>query len=80
MELKRLVVHINGADKKHTGTSDYAWQKFIMDHKDCELRLTMIHAYHEIRNLNTILKRHMPLTHLKVFFCEFVSEIVVNKK
>lgn len=73
MELKRLVVHINGVDDNHPGTTNSAWQKFKMDHVNCELRLTLIHAYREVHKLNIILKRHMPLSHLKVFFCEFVS-------
>lgn len=73
VELKRLVVHINGVDDNHPGTTNAAWQKFKMDHEGCELRLTMIHAYQEVHHLNLILKRNMPLSHLKVFFCEFVS-------
>lgn len=73
MDLKRLVVHINGVDENHPGTTNTGWQKFKMDHVNCELRLTMVHAYQDVYNLNVILKRNMPLSHLKVFFCEYVS-------
>lgn len=72
-ELKRLVVHINGIDDDHPGTTNTGWAKFKMDHPNCELRLTLVHAYQEVYTLNQILKRNMPLTHLKVFFCEYVS-------
>lgn len=73
VELQRLVVHINGVDDNHPGTTVSGWQKFRIDHANCELRLTMVHAYQDVYNLNLILKRNMPLSHLKVFFCEYVS-------
>lgn len=39
-----------------------------------ELRLNVIHAYYAVLDLHTsILKKSMPLTHLRVFFCEKVS-------
>lgn len=79
-ELKRLVMHINGVVAKHPGTTNAVWQKFKMDHEDCELRVTMVHAYHEVHHLHLFLKRHMPLTHLKVFFCEFVSKTTSDRK
>lgn len=72
-DLKRLVVHINGVSKDHPGTTDDAWLKFRSQHQNCELRVTLIHAYKEVKYLERILKSCMPLTHLKVFFCEYVS-------
>lgn len=40
---------------------------------DCGLRLSLIHSYDGVDVLHSkILKRAMPLTHLKVFFCEKV--------
>lgn len=40
---------------------------------NCGLRLSLIHSYDGVDVLHSkILKRAMPLTHLKVFFCEKV--------
>lgn len=46
---------------------------FIFSPK-CELRLNLIHSYVGIEKLDTnILRPSMPLTHLKVLFCETVN-------
>lgn len=40
----------------------------------CELRLNLIHSYVGIEMLDTgILRRSMPLTHLKVLFCKTLN-------
>lgn len=76
-ELERLVVHIHGLWDGHEGTTDRAWEDFRICHPKCLLRLTLIHAYEAIHILgNEILRRSMPLSHLKVFFCEAVSKIL----
>lgn len=72
-DLKRLVVHVNGAAGNHPGTTNDAWSDFRAIHPACELRLTLVHAYQEVYILDEILKKNMPLSHLKVFFCEYVS-------
>ncbi|RZC41072.1 F-box only protein 33, partial [Asbolus verrucosus] len=73
-ELERLIVHLHGVRDGHPGTSDAAWKDFKETHPKCELRLTVIHSYEEIGALHeTVLKGQMPLTHLKVFFCENVN-------
>lgn len=73
LELRRLIVHVHGVDDEHVGTTESAWKHFKSQHKNCELRLTLIHAYEEVHFLENILKQNMPLSHLKVFFCETVS-------
>lgn len=41
----------------------------------CGLRITLIHSYDGVDILHSsILKRAMPLTHLRAFFCEQVSK------
>lgn len=59
-----------------------AFQESILINSVCfspnvELRLNLIHAYDAVLNLHgSILKRNMPLSHLRVFFCETVSYLI----
>ncbi|CAH1163846.1 unnamed protein product [Phaedon cochleariae] len=79
-QLERLIVHLHGVRKNHPGTTNQAWMDFSHQHPRCELRLTVIHAFEDIDNLHeTVMRQHMPLSHLKVFFCEQVNlQIVEN--
>lgn len=72
--MERLVVHLHGIKKNHPGTTNNAWKHFCIKHPKCKLRLTVIHAFNDIENLHdTVMQPNMPLSHLKVFFCEKVS-------
>lgn len=76
--LLRLVVHLHAIPKGHQGTSNTAWKDFKNAHPECMLRLTVIH-YTAIRSLHVqVLRDEMPLSHLKVFFCEDVSIFKVS--
>lgn len=67
-------MHLHGVREGHPGTSENGWSDFNSKHPDCELRLNIIHSYDEIQCLHeTILKPQMPLTHLRVLFCESVN-------
>ncbi|XP_029055392.1 F-box only protein 33 [Osmia lignaria lignaria] len=72
--MERLVIHVHGWNDHYLGTTDSAWQNFIQKNPKCELRLNLIHSYVGIQMLDTdILRPSMPLTHLKVLFCENVN-------
>ncbi|KAJ8962849.1 hypothetical protein NQ318_001249 [Aromia moschata] len=79
-DLERLVVHLHGIRKNHPGTTEKAWVDFHKTHPLCELRLTIIHAFKDIENIHeTVMRRAMPLSQLKVFFCESLNlEVVQN--
>ncbi|XP_018567418.1 F-box only protein 33 isoform X2 [Anoplophora glabripennis] len=79
-QLERLVVHLHGVRKNHPGTTNKAWDDFRRGHPTCEFRLTVIHAFKDIKSIHeTVMRRFMPLSHLKVFFCESVNlELVQN--
>ncbi|XP_014479540.1 PREDICTED: F-box only protein 33 [Dinoponera quadriceps] len=71
--LKRLVIHIH-CWRNEPWTTNRAWQKFVQKNPQCELRLNLIHSYFGVKSLDTeILRAAMPLTHLKVLFCESVN-------
>lgn len=73
-QLTRLIIHLHGFWEEHPGTTNEAWEQFVANHPQCQLRLTLIHAYEAVQNMHDqILHPSMPLTHLKVFFCEDVS-------
>ncbi|XP_060536509.1 F-box/LRR-repeat protein 3 isoform X2 [Cylas formicarius] len=77
--LSRLVVHLHAVQKNHPGSTNEAWIDFKRAHPQCMLRLSVIHAYKEIAQLHvTVLKEQMPLSHLKVFFCENVNMEVLR--
>lgn len=71
--LKRLVIHINVIDDQHPGTTDAEWKRFTQNHPNCELRVNVTHVYEQIYDIHRVFKMNMPLSHLKVFFCEGVS-------
>ncbi|XP_017776891.1 PREDICTED: uncharacterized protein LOC108562901 [Nicrophorus vespilloides] len=78
--LNRLVVHVHGVWDGHPGTSENAWKNFKEQHPDCRLRLSLIHAFDEVAVMhNTILRDNMPLSHLRVLFCEGLNIIVLEK-
>ncbi|XP_057660639.1 F-box only protein 33 [Diorhabda carinulata] len=73
-ELERLVVHIHAVRRNHPNTTNKAWIDFSDKHPNCELRLAFIHAFRDIRNIHeTVMRSAMPLSHLKVFFCEQIN-------
>ncbi|KAB0803545.1 hypothetical protein PPYR_00515 [Photinus pyralis] len=80
VNLQRLIVHVHGVSDDHKGTTEEAWIRFKSRHADCQLRISFIHAYDEpaIYMQDCILKRNMPLSHLKVFFCEHINLDVLN--
>ncbi|KAF3423071.1 hypothetical protein E2986_09938 [Frieseomelitta varia] len=72
--MERLVIHLHDWNYQYSGATDGSWQIFVQKNPKCELRLTLIHSYVGIENLDTnILRSAMPLTHLKVLFCENVN-------
>ncbi|XP_076623713.1 F-box only protein 33 [Colletes latitarsis] len=72
--MERLVIHVHRLGRHYAGTTDNAWQVFVQKNPKCELRLNLIHSYDGIDMLHSdILRRSMPLTHLKVLFCEDVN-------
>lgn len=77
--LERLVVHLHTIPQGHQGTSNTAWKDFQKAHPQCLLRLSLIHAYNAIENLHVdVLREQMPLSHIKVFFCEDVNMEVLH--
>ncbi|XP_076169743.1 F-box only protein 33 [Ptiloglossa arizonensis] len=72
--MERLVIHVHGWNEHYAGTTDSAWQIFVQKNPKCELRLNLLHSYVGIDMLHSdILRRSMPLTHLKVLFCENIN-------
>ncbi|XP_066601526.1 F-box only protein 33-like [Prorops nasuta] len=72
--MERLVIHVHGWNNDYPGTTNDAWQSFTQKNPHCQLRLNLIHSYVGIKVLDTdILRPDMPLTHLKVLFCETVN-------
>ncbi|XP_055631217.1 F-box only protein 33 [Toxorhynchites rutilus septentrionalis] len=74
LPLRRLVIHVHGVDEEHPGLSEAAWASFRATNSLAELHLTLVCAYEAVDILHShILSPSMPLTHLKVLFCERIN-------
>nr|CAI5837419.1 unnamed protein product [Callosobruchus analis] len=79
-QLQRLVVHLHAVPQGLVPPTNRSWLTFRQKHPKCELRLTAIHTFKDIDNLHeTVLREQMPLSHIKLFFCEKVNlELIQN--
>ncbi|XP_003491682.1 F-box only protein 33 [Bombus impatiens] len=78
--MERLVIHVHGWHYQFSDTTDGSWQSFVQKNPKCELRLNLLHSYVGIEKLDTnILRPSMPLTHLKVLFCEKFNIRVLHR-
>ncbi|XP_053684354.1 F-box only protein 33 [Sabethes cyaneus] len=74
LPLRRLVVHVHGVDEDHPGISEAAWASFSVTNPHVELHLTLVCAYEAVDILHShILRPSMPLSHLKVLFCDRIN-------
>lgn len=72
--MERLVIHVHGLEDNHPGTTNNAWISFVDKNPRCELRLNLLHSYDAVTVLESdILRPAMPLSQLKVLFCESVN-------
>ncbi|KAL7300516.1 hypothetical protein TKK_0006515 [Trichogramma kaykai] len=79
-KLERLVVHVHSYNGEYMGTDNNAWLAFTQKNPKCELRLNLIHSFNGVRFLDSaILRPAMPLTHIKVLFCECLNMMGLNK-
>ena len=65
---------MHGVERSHPGISENAWAEFSSKFKKIDIILTLLYAYEAVELLQlSILRRSMPVTHLRVLFCNFVS-------
>ena len=74
LPLRKFLISIHGLDRQHPGISETAWSKFSETFPTIELNVTLIYAYEAVEVLQVrILRHNMPITHLRVLFCDFVT-------
>lgn len=74
LPLKTFMICVHGLDLSHSGISETAWTEFSKKFKTIKLVLTLIYAYEAVEILHmNLLRRNMPITHLRVLFCKYVS-------
>lgn len=77
LPLKKLLICIHGLDRQHPGISDISWTRFGATFPKIELIVTLVYAFEAVEVLQVrILRPNMPITHLRVLFCDFVSNII----
>ncbi|XP_064543605.1 uncharacterized protein LOC135432065 [Drosophila montana] len=76
LPLRKLLIVVHGLDQEeHADVSEAAWSNFSTHFTDIELVLTLVYAYEAVEQLELrILRRHMPVTHIRMLFCEFMNE------
>lgn len=76
LPLKTLMICVHGYDREQPEISNSAWEAFSSKFKNIKLILTLIYAYEAVEVLqHSILRRSMPLTHLRVLFCNYVRAL-----
>ncbi|KAH8302639.1 hypothetical protein KR044_009163 [Drosophila immigrans] len=80
LPLRKLLIVVHGLDRdEHAGVSDAAWANFSMHFTQIELVLTLVYAYEAVELLvNRIVGDHMPVTHIRILFCEYMSHDAID--
>ncbi|EDW17348.1 F-box/LRR-repeat protein 21 isoform X1 [Drosophila mojavensis] len=75
LPLRKLLIVVHGLDQEeHGDVSEAAWSNFSTHFTNIELVLTLVYAYEAVEQLQMrILRRHMPVTHIRMLFCEFMN-------
>ncbi|XP_036336621.1 F-box only protein 33-like [Rhagoletis pomonella] len=74
LPLKKLLICIHGLDRQHPGISDVAWTRFGASFPNIELIVSLVYAFEAVEVLQVrILRHNMPITHLRVLFCDFMN-------
>lgn len=76
LPLKKFMICVHGLDETHPGISENAWSEFSSRFETIDLILTLIYAYEAVDVLqHQIFRRSMPLSHLRVLFCNLVRVV-----
>lgn len=74
LPLKKFLICVHGVERTHPGISETAWAEFSSKFNNLDLILTLLYAYEAVELLQlSILRRSMPVTHLRVLFCNFMN-------
>ncbi|XP_017844509.2 LOW QUALITY PROTEIN: F-box only protein 33 [Drosophila busckii] len=80
LPLRKLLIAVHGLDsEEQAGACDAAWVRFSEHFENIQLVLTLIYAYEAVEQLEvSILRRHMPVTHIRLLFCEFMNRTAID--
>ncbi|XP_032594351.1 uncharacterized protein LOC6557209 isoform X2 [Drosophila grimshawi] len=80
LPLRKLLIVVHGLDREeHAGVSEAAWANFATHFTGIKLVLTLVYAYEAVELLQLrILRRHMPITHIRMLFCEFMNHEAID--
>lgn len=75
LPLKKLLICVHNRERNYPGISERTWSDFATHFPGIELIVYVVHALDIVKVLQVrILRRSMPITHVRVLFCEYVSE------
>ncbi|XP_019890729.1 F-box only protein 33 [Musca domestica] len=74
LPLKKFLICVHGLDRHHPGISERTWAEFSANFNNIELIVSLIYAYEAVEVLQMrILRQNMPITHLRVLFCDYMN-------
>lgn len=78
LPLKKFLICVHGLDREHPGISEQSWAAFAAIFPNIQLILSLVYAFEAVEVLQVrILRRSMPITHLRVLFCDYVSYLIL---
>ncbi|XP_014089409.1 F-box only protein 33 [Bactrocera oleae] len=74
LPLKKLLICIHSVNRQHPGISDTSWARFGATFPNIDLIVSLVYAFEAVEVLQVrILRRNMPITHLRVLFCDIMN-------
>ncbi|XP_020715027.1 F-box only protein 33 [Ceratitis capitata] len=72
--LKKFLICIHSLHRQHPGISDTSWASFGAIFPNIDLIVTVLYSLEVAEVLHVrILRHHMPITHLRMLFCEYMN-------
>ena len=72
-ELKKLVIHVHGMEPEREKITNLTWRHIAAANPSLGVTLNMIHSVDGAMNILDILQPSMPLTTLRMFFCQHLN-------
>lgn len=76
--LQRLVIHIHGVEPLHEKIPNHTWQRLVKKTPQLQVTLNLLHSVDGCQALLDILQPALPLTHLRLFFCEQLNTAALD--
>ena len=77
-KLERLIIHVHGIEPGRATIPNSTWQHLVTYNPKVKVTLNMIHSIDGAAGLLDILRPALPLSHLRMFFCQRINVAAIN--